>query len=463
MRYSVSLTKEQLGRIKKHLFPGDGKEAVAFLLCGTTEGTDRKKFLVHEIHEISHAVCVRSENSITWPTEPLVSILERANKRGLALVKIHSHPTGYPKFSATDDRADRDLFAHVFEWIDFPSVHGSLVMLPDGRIFGRAVKDDGVQAFESISLIGEELVIWWDGESERALEEFALRHIQAFGEGTFRTLKRLKIGVVGCSGTGSPLIEQIVRLGVGELVLIDPDLIEEKNLNRIVNSFWKCVQAKEPKVIVLKRAIEEMGIGTKVLALQKNIFCREAVEALADCDFIFGCVDSIDGRHLLNKLSTFYLIPYIDVGVRLIADGEGSVSEICGSTHFLQPGLSTLLSRGLYSQEKLRAATLIRENPGEYRSLLAEGYISGVNEERPAVISVNFQFASQAVNDFLARIHAFREGGNAMYAKDTFSLFSGERYRESEAQFLSYAPWQKYIGRGHMKPLLDMPELSNND
>ena len=47
------------------------------------------------------------------------------------------------------------------------------------------------------------------------------------------------------------------------------------------------------------------------------------VRAVAGCDVVFGCMDSIDGRHLLNKLATFYVIPYFDPSVKLEADGTG--------------------------------------------------------------------------------------------------------------------------------------------
>lgn len=56
---------------------------------------------------------------------------------------------------------------------------------------------------------------------------------QAFGDGTTNMLRRLRIGVGGASGTGSPTIEQLKRLGVGEIVAIDDDYIEDRNLNRI--------------------------------------------------------------------------------------------------------------------------------------------------------------------------------------------------------------------------------------
>ena len=53
---------------------------------------------------------------------------------------------------------------------------------------------------------------------------------------------------------------------------------------------------------------------------------------------LFGCMDGFDGRQLLNRLATFYSIPYFDVGVRLVADGQGGVSHICGSVNLSSTG-----------------------------------------------------------------------------------------------------------------------------
>lgn len=49
-------------------------------------------------------------------------------------------------------------------------------------------------------------------------------------------MRRLSIAIIGCSGTGSPVVEQCMRLGAGELVLVDDDRIEDRNINRILNS-----------------------------------------------------------------------------------------------------------------------------------------------------------------------------------------------------------------------------------
>ena len=99
-----------------------------------------------------------------------------------------------------------------------------------------------------------------------------------------------------------------------------------------------------------------MGLGTVVDTYPASLFDARAVRAVASCDVVFGCMDSIDGRHLLNKLATFYLLPYFDMGVKIEADGAGGVDQVCGTVHYLQPGGSSLLSRHVYTMEQVRAA-----------------------------------------------------------------------------------------------------------
>lgn len=62
--------------------------------------------------------------------------------------------------------------------------------------------------------------------------------------------------------------------------------------------------------------------------------------------------------------------------------------------------------------EDIWAEELRRTNPKAYEKRRQQKYIQGVNEDRPAVISVNMFFAPLAVTEFLARIHVFRNMGN---------------------------------------------------
>lgn len=189
-----------------------------------------------------------------------------------------------------------------------------------------------------------------------------------------------------------------------------------KNLNRIPGATMKDALDEAFKVDVSKRYVEGLALGTEVLALSTDLAKAEAVRAIAECDIVFGCMDGAEGRHLLNRIASFYLLPYFDLGVRLDADGRGGVEQVCGTVHYLKPGGSSLLSRGVYTLEEVRAEGLQRTDPEAYREHLRSKYIIGVQEDRPAVISVNMQIASMAVNEMLARIHPFRDEPNGRYA-----------------------------------------------
>lgn len=457
MKYSLRIAGKHYEELKQHLFPGDGKEAVAIAICGRSQFNNSDRLLVHEIIKIPHDSCsVRSSDQITWPTQLLIPALERVSKRSLAILKIHSHPTGYPYFSSTDDSSDRELFESVFGWMEDEYVHGSAVMLPDGKIFGRIFKADLSNIpFDKVSVASDDIKLWSNSDEPIEKAAFQLRTIQAFGEGTTQKLKKLKVGVVGCSGTGSPTIELLTRLGVGELVLIDPDVIEQKNLNRIYNSTMDDTLNANFKVDVLKSAINRIGIGTVTHTYSSNIFKdRLAVQDLIDCDVIFGCVDSVDGRHLLNLISSFYLVPYFDLGVKLISDGKGGIDQIMGTVHYIQPGGSSLRTRGVYTEEDLRAAAMFRENREFYDEQRKSGYIVNINVDSPAVISINTQVSSMAINDFLARIHPFRYDSNREFAINRFSLTDGYFMNEDGGEPDEYLA--KFTGRGDMNPFLNL-------
>ena len=135
--------------LRNHLFPGDGKESIAIAVCGTLLSDDSVKVMVHKLVIIPKEDClVRSEGKITWRTEKLIDALPLASQKKFSILKIHSHPTGYQQFSETDDKADAEIFAAIFSWIDDVEFHVSAVMLPDGQVFGRAIRRNG--SFQSL-------------------------------------------------------------------------------------------------------------------------------------------------------------------------------------------------------------------------------------------------------------------------------------------------------------------------
>lgn len=461
IKHRLIISGKHHKKLMDHLYPGDGNEAVAVAICGRHNYKNNKKLLVNELILIPYDQCpVRTPDLVNWSTTMVIPFLEKASRKGMALLKIHSHPGGYRDFSETDDKSDRELFESVYGWMEDEEPHASAIMLPDGEIFGRIMHSDlSDQPIDRITICGDDIILWDKNHANCKIQEFEKRTSQAFGAGTTSILKSLKITIVGCSGTGSPVIEQLVRLGVGQVVLVDPDRIEEKNLNRIINSTIKDAKTESFKVQVLKKAIENIGLGTHVIDFNKNLFDDNAIiNEIASSDVIFGCVDSVDGRHLLNQIATFYLIPYFDLGVKLKSDGKGGIDQIMGSVHYLQPGGSSLRMRGVYSEEELRASSMFRSNPNEYHKQKRSGYIVDVAVDSPAVVSINTQIASIAVNEFLARIHPFRYDSNENFAINRISFTDSYVQHEKDGESDPYL--SKFVGRGHMTPILNMPELN---
>ncbi len=148
-----------------------------------------------------------------WPTHFADELLREAMKKRMAIVAIHSHPGGFEGFSVRDDRSDTSFFQSVNNLLEDGGPHASAVMLPDGRIFARAVTADGAFApVGLVSVVGDDLDFWHAEGGGYALPEFVRRQAQAFGGGTVQLLRRLRIGITGCSGTGSPLIEQLIHV-----------------------------------------------------------------------------------------------------------------------------------------------------------------------------------------------------------------------------------------------------------
>jgi hypothetical protein len=454
---TLTLTGKQHKLLREHLFCGDGCESVAILLCGRRSGSERHRLVVHEMIPIPNELCiVRRPDQVTWPTDMLPDLLNRAAERGMAFVKIHSHH-GYDQFSETDDRSDRALFPSVYSWTGSDEPHVSAVMLETGRIFARVVDETGqFTELSHVNVVGDDLTVWPAKEAKSRSVDFGQRVAQTFGAATFQKLSALRIAVVGCSGTGSIVVEQLARNCVGSLVLVDPDRVENKNLNRILNS--QVTDVGRLKVDVLADAIRDSGLGTHVETHAGDSFDPMIVEAVASCDVVFGCMDTVDGRHLLNKLATFYLIAYFDLGVKLEADGLGGIDQVCGTVHYLQPGGSSLLTRGVYNMGQVSSAGLKRTDPASYRDQLNLGYIRGVLEDRPAVIQLNMLIASLAVNELLARLHPYRIDPNADFAVHRISLSHGiyEHLNDGE----SCALLTRHVGRGDVMPRLDWSELS---
>lgn len=434
----------------------DGRESAAILLCAFGHGPEAN-LVVRDIIFVPHDECsVRKSDFIVWPGARLAEAQDRAEDEGLTLVLTHSHPGGLFDFSEADDASDGFVMRQLFDgWCGAPpQVIGSAVMLPGGAIRARAYSASGDRSNMGVRVTGDDIRHFRPGSPLVAMP-------MAFGDDMGLELRQRTACVIGVSGTGSIVAEELARLGFGRIILIDFDRVERKNLNRILNSTIGDAETKRLKVEMFAEAISTYRDDVVVEPVGETIMSRDAVLAASTADVIFSCVDSSEGRQVADLIAQAHLIPLIDVGVtiptRRTIDGGVAVADAIGRVDYVQPGRSSLGSRGVWTPESLRAEYLARVAPEAHADEMAEGYIKGAHAEAPGVIALNMRAASAAVLEYVARAFPFRHEPNERYARTTFSLAEMEEEHFAEGHF---DPAMSHVlGMGASEPPLMMPIL----
>jgi ThiF family/Prokaryotic homologs of the JAB domain len=455
---TLALSGKMHSALSKHLLVG-GDEAAALLLCARIE-KPRVKLLAQKLILVPHTACTRAPDFIQWPGSLIEEALEQAEEGDLSLVLIHSHPGGYFNFSAIDDASDAEVMPAIFEARSRERVglmlHGSAIMIPGGAIRARLYDQHMVlTAVELTAVYGDDIRFFWNPDAAALKTD---KRPLAFTSDMTAELGALSACFVGASGTGSIAIEQVARLGFGEIILIDFDVVEDKNLNRILNSTQSDATNCVPKIDVLADAIARHHPKTVVKRIRANIDCREAVELAAGADVIFSCVDSEQGRNICDRLACAMVMPLFDLGVTIPVnrgrDQTMAIFDVLGRVDYVQPGGSTLADRKVYTPQSLAAEDLAKRAPQQHADQVRAGYMPGLQEEAPSVITVNMRAASAAVQEFIARAYPYRLDGNKKYARTIFSLAAMDEDFTNEEAFPCSV--NELLGLGLAEPLLGL-------
>lgn len=457
--YGMRIRQADLTKLQSLLFPGDGKEAVAFALCGISQGRFGTHLLVREVISLPlTAYHSRTPVETTWDTAALLPLLHRLEREELSLVKFHSHPGGFADFSGLDDKSDRSLLPHCYAWNSFGR-HGSVVMT-ESCVAGRIVGAEGrFYPIRAIRVVGPRLRSLILVKRQTWIDDAQRRLVQAFGEGTYSELSGLRVAIVGASGTGSLVIEALVRTGVRKIVIIDPQRVESVNLNRILHSTVAAAQAEIKKIRVAADAMRAIGFDIEVEEIEGSLNDPDVIRIIASCDLVMGCVDNREARQRLCRIAAYYLLPYIDCGVAIHANNQtGQIQSVNTAVHYFEPGQS-FIARGVFTAEALRAEAMAATDPAHHAEQKRAGYVSGVVVERPAVMPLNMVAAGLAVNELLARIHGYREGDSEGLTAETFLSIDMAFARHCADASLcpALAP---HLGKGDCVPLLGLPVLT---
>jgi tRNA A37 threonylcarbamoyladenosine dehydratase len=416
--WSLRMPPEMMRQLELHLFPGDGDEHGAVIgasIVTTPRGVrllGRRLFLARD--SVDYVPGNHGYRMLT-PSFVLDCALACADD-GLAYLAVHCHGGGdRVAFSGTDLASHVRGYPAILDIVDGPPVGGLVfarnavagdIWLPDRT---RLVLDHLEVAGRPLRRLHAEP----PGHPHVADERYD-RQARIFGDRGQALLAAQKVAVIGAGGAGSLIIEYLARLGVGHLVVIDPERIDVTNLSRVVGSRRRDVRPllthqellrrfrewaerlRTPKVRIAERVARTAQPGIRFDGIQGDVTDREVAAELVDCDYLFLAADSMQARLVFNAIVHQYLIPGVQVGAKVQVDRTtGEVLDVFSVVRTIVPGLTCLWCNGLISPSKLQ------EEATDPAQLARQRYVDEPELHAPSVITLNAVASAHAVNDYL--------------------------------------------------------------
>lgn len=410
----VLLPGHQFQTLHQHLFPGDQDEHGAVMAVSTLETARGIRLLGQRVFcaqdGVDYVPGTRGYRQLR--AEFIANCLEYCRDNGLGYLAVHNHGGNERvAFSSTD------LASHVR---GYPTLLDLLNGQPAGAlVFAQSAAagdvwfPDGRRiATRSVRVIDTPIrLLTATPTSSTASDQRFHRQVLMFGSEGQSRLRSCRVAVIGLGGVGSLLVEYLARLGVGELLLIDPDRLDVSNLPRVVGANrwdmrWPLCAPAAPtwarrlaarlsvrKTDIARRLARQANPACKTAVFQANIADDAVANACRDCDFLFLAADSMQARLTVNALVQQYLIPGLQVGSKVVTRDEGSeLVDAYSVIRWMLPGAGCLWCNGLISPERLawEAKTLKEQRDQRY----------GLDIPNPSVITLNAVGASHAASRF---------------------------------------------------------------
>lgn len=408
MNREITFLQGEYELLQQHLFK-DGKEQAACILCGLSETPNKIAFLVREVFPISQEhIIYNSDKRIEYSCEAYESVIKRAAITKQCFFIVHSHFNGYLGFSELDDEQESKLLACAWNRSN-KGYQGSLVF-NDAYTFGGRVFEPISKVFQEIhrlKVVGNQyrIINSIKQPEARAINLQKLdRNIRAFGKDMQYRMADLHIGVIGCGGTGSALIEMLGRMGIGKITIVDHDQFDASNITRMHGT--KAADEKRLKTEIMAEMISGLDLSTSVIAISEKLDNAITGGKLKDCDMIFSCLDDTNfTRLILNQLSLFYYIPLIDMGIAFDSR-NGVLHDVLGRIDIITPDRACLLCREVIDMAKCASEMM---SPEEYSRQLKIGYAKELKDDNVQSVTYNTMIASQAINEMLYMLLGMRD------------------------------------------------------
>ena len=140
------------------------------------------------------------------------------------------------------------------------------------------------------------------------------RNMPALTEAECLTLRSKRILVVGCGGLGGHIIDQLARIGIVSLRVVDGDVFEATNLNRQLLSQVPLLGVSKAQAAAEHIARVNPDVQTE--AVEAFLTGENAADLVAGCDAVLDALDNIPSRKILAAACKAAGIPYVYGAIR---------------------------------------------------------------------------------------------------------------------------------------------------
>lgn len=235
---------------------------------------------------------------------------------------------------------------------------------------------------------------------------FLARTTLALGLDVMRTIvSDQTIAVVGVGGLGSVIAENLIHMGFQSVQLIDPDIVEITNLNRIVGASRSDALESRLKVEVVKAHLLTINPDALVEGHAVGIEDPSVLPVLMRSDWIVVATDNHFSRFHAQKIALQLGVPLISAGVNITVEKD-QITDWSGEVIVARSGDGLCLNcLGRINPTLVAAYEHRADKIGA--ELVNRGYVTGQEVKEPAVKTLNSIVGAMTVdvlvNQFTSR------------------------------------------------------------
>lgn len=419
---TLRIARLMKAELDEHLFPGDGDEHGAVIGAAVVPMPNGgMRLLAQELFLAEDGVdYLPGQRGYRMLTADFVRQCALAcADRGLAYMPIHNHGgTNQVGFSQPDMASHERGYPALLDILDGPPV-GALVFAQQAVAGDIWLPGGERHELDHAIVVGPTSARMQARPSAPSLvDPMYNRQVRIFGDRGQDLLNQQTVVIVGLGGAGSLVNQYVARLGVGHIVGIDFDQLDETNYPRIVGArpsdlewrrSWlhrisggrlgKSDDRLPYKVDIAERVAREANPNISYEAIVGDITDDAVARRLVDADAIFLAADSMQARLVVNRAVHQFLVPAWQVGAKVQVDNEtGDLVDVFSVVRHLVPGETCMWCNGLINPTTLAEEAVSAEQRRGQR------YVDEV--VAPSVITLNAVATSHAVNDYLFSVAA---------------------------------------------------------